>query len=89
MTKLRERKTRLTFETEALARHRGKLRNIVVEPGDDGLVVALRLKGTKVRYEIGWGGIFNQAAKLFADAERHQRLVMKTIKSARKTGGAR
>jgi hypothetical protein len=83
MTKLSERKTRLTFETEAVARYRGKQRNVVVEPGDDGHLVALWLKGTKVRYEISWEAVFDCAAKLYANAELHQRRVMKAIKSER------
>lgn len=66
MTKLRERKTRLTFETEAEVKYRGKYRAIVVEPDHEGQTVAIRLKGSRVRYHISWHTIFNQAAASFA-----------------------
>jgi len=73
MTKLSERKTRLLFETEAVARYRGKQRPIVIEPDMQGHTLALRLKGTRVRYEISRGAVFDQAAKIYADRVRYER----------------
>jgi hypothetical protein len=73
MTRLSERKTRLTFETAATARYRGKERAIVVEPDLEGQLVALRLKGTRVRYELSWQAIYNRAAMVHADRARAER----------------
>lgn len=71
MTILRERKTKLHFETDREVYERGKHRPIVVEPGP--WTCALRLKGTRQRYEIGWESIFSMAAKLAADKLREER----------------
>jgi hypothetical protein len=41
-----------------------------------GDVVSLRLKGTRVRYEVSWQGTFEHAAKVHAErlrAEKKQR----------------
>jgi hypothetical protein len=61
------------FETESTARYRGKLRTIVVEPDMHGWTLALRLKGTQVRYETSWEAVFDQAAKIYADRARYER----------------
>jgi hypothetical protein len=76
VTRLSNRKTRLTFETEAQVKYRGKYRPVVVEPDMRGDVVSLRLKGTRVRYEVSWQGTFEHAAKVHAErlrAEKKQR----------------
>jgi hypothetical protein len=80
MTKLRERKTRLTFETEAEVKYRSKFRTIVVEPDHEGHTVALRLKGTRVRYEASWHAIYDFAAKIFANHERTLRNAKRELK---------
>jgi hypothetical protein len=58
MTALRERKTRLTFETDQEVRYRGQdascVAKSVVLRGSTG-------RGTRVVYEIGWRTIFTRA----------------------------
>ena len=89
MTRLRERKTRLLFETEATARYRGKERAIVIEPDVRGYTLALRLKGTRVRYEISWEAVFDRAAKIYVDHAREQRrLKLRMPRGLRLVAGA-
>lgn len=71
MTPLRDRKTRLTFETDQELRYRGRLRPVVVMP--QPWFCAVRLKGTRVAYEISWETIFKHAAQIFADKQREER----------------
>lgn len=73
MTRLSQRKSRLSFETEAQVRYRGKYRSVIVEPDLRGDVVSLRLKGTRVRYELTWQGIFERGAIVHADRQRRER----------------
>lgn len=70
MRRLAERKTRLIFETAAKARYRGEDRPIIVEPRMSGHSLSVRLKGTRVAYEISWRWIFDRAAMLEADRNR-------------------
>ena len=80
MSKVSERKTRLVFETDAEVRthgmekkrHVSKMRPIVVEVSN-GFVGAVRLKGTRVRYEFSWHGLHDWAAELHARSERARR----------------
>jgi hypothetical protein len=67
MTSLRERKTRLSFETDATLRNR----EIIVEPTPWMCIV--RLKGKRTRYEISWSTIFVKAAEIAADKLRQER----------------
>ena len=73
MTRLAQRKTRLTFETEATERYRGRERAIVVETDGEGFTASFRLKGTRVRYEASWVGLFHFAAKIAADRAKAER----------------
>lgn len=73
MTRVAQRKTRLTFETEATERYRQRERPIVVEADGEGFIAAFRLKGTRVRYEASWLGLFHFAAKLAAAKARVER----------------
>jgi hypothetical protein len=71
MTTLRDRKTRLTFETDQELRYRGKLRPVIVMP--QPWLCAVRLKGTQTTYEISWETIFKHAAQLAANRLREER----------------
>jgi hypothetical protein len=76
VTRLSDRKTRLSFETGQTARYRSKDRAIIVEPDMRGDVVAFRLKGTRVRFELTWRGVYDHAAAVAAErllADRRQR----------------
>ncbi len=69
--KLSDRKTRLTFITNSCARYRGKDRSIVIEVFPD--YAAVRLLGTRTRYEVSWRGVFDVAAEIYARRERERR----------------
>jgi hypothetical protein len=71
MTALRERKTRLTFETADEIRDRGRYRAVVVEAEPDYAV--LRLKGTRHRFQVSWAGLYQYAAKCEVDRLRREK----------------
>ena len=77
--KLSKRKTRLTFITNSTARYRGKEREIVIEVFPEH--AAVRLLGTRTRYEVSWRGVFDLAAEIYARREREAR---KAARAARK-----
>jgi len=81
VTALLARKTRLTFETADTIRERGKLREVVVEahPG----YAVIRLKNTRKRFELSWGGMYQIAAKLEADNVRREKAAAKKAKGRR------
>ena len=60
MTRLAERKTRLSLITNQTARYRGQDRAVVVEVSPE--IATLRLLGTRTRYEVSWRGVFDYAA---------------------------
>jgi len=64
MTRLRQRKTKLTFITNATARYRGKEREIVIEALPDTAII--RLLGTRVKYEVSWRGVHDLGARIVA-----------------------
>lgn len=70
MTRLSQRKSRLTFVTEDEIRYRGKYRRVVVEADASGYIARLRLEGTRARFEVSWAGVYQQAAKLHVEAQR-------------------
>jgi len=72
MTKLRDRKTKLSFTTDAEVRYRGKLRAVVVEV-QNGFIASVRLAGTRQRYEFSWHGLHDWAAANFARQEKARR----------------
>ena len=72
MTKLSQRKTKLHFTTDAAVRYRGKLRPVVIEV-QNGFTAAVRLQGTRQRYEFSWRGLHDWAADLHARRERERR----------------
>lgn len=78
MTALAKRKSRLTFETSDAVRYRGRLREVVIEATE--YTAAIRLKGTRQRFEISWAGIYNQAVKIAVEKARAER-------KARQKGG--
>jgi hypothetical protein len=78
--RLAERKSRLSFITNSTARYRGKDREIVIEVFPD--YAAIRLLGTRTRYEASWRAIHDLAAEIFSRRERERR---KAERSARRT----
>ena len=71
MNYLRERKRRLSFITNSTARYRGKERAIVIEVFPE--YAAVRLLGTRTRYEVSWRAIFDLAAEIRARRERQRK----------------
>lgn len=71
MTKLSERKTKLSFTTDAEVRYRGRLRSVVVEV-ENGFTATVRLAGTRLRYPFSWRGLHDWAAELYARQERER-----------------
>jgi hypothetical protein len=71
MTSLRERKTKLSFETDREMRYRGKSRAIVVMP--QPFYCSVRLKGTRQVFDIAWDTIYMKAAQIAAEKARAER----------------
>jgi hypothetical protein len=71
MNYLRERKRRLSFITNSTARYRGKERAIVIEVFPE--YAAVRLLGTRSRYEVSWRAVFELAAEVYARREGQRR----------------
>lgn len=69
--KLSARKTKLTFITNSTARYRGREREIVIEAYPE--YGAVRLLGTRTRYEASWRAIFDLAAEIYARREKERR----------------
>jgi hypothetical protein len=78
MTHLAKRKTRLVFTTNSTARYRGKDREIVIEVFPEH--AAVRLLGTRTRYEVSWRGVFDLAAEIYARRERERRKAERTAR---------
>ena len=64
MTRLRQRKSKLEFITNATVRYRGKDRDVVIGALPDTAVI--RLLGTRVKYEVSWRGVHDMAARIAA-----------------------
>lgn len=79
MTAIHKRKTRLTFETSDSVRHRGKLREVVIEAGE--YTASVRLKGTRQRFELSWAGIYNMAVRIAVEKARTERKAAKKGKT--------
>jgi len=71
MNYLRELKRRLSFTTNSTARYRGKERAIVIEGFPE--YAAVRLLGTRNRYEVSWRAVFELAAEIHARRERQRK----------------
>ena len=71
MTYLRDRKSRLSFVTNSTARYRGRDRAIVMEALPE--YAAVRLLGTRTRYEVSWRAIFDLAAEIRVRRERQRK----------------
>jgi len=69
--RLAQRKSRLSFITNSTARYRGKDREIVIEVYPD--YAAVRLLGTRTRYEASWRAIHDLAAEIYARREKERR----------------
>ena len=72
MNYLRERKRRLSFITNSTARYRGKERAIVVQVFAE--YAAVRLLGTRTRYEVSWRAVFDLAAEIHTRRERQRKV---------------
>ncbi len=68
MTKVSERKTRLSFETDAVVQRR----SIVIDV-DNGWHGSVRLKGTRQKFVFSWQGLYEFAAEQHARREREER----------------
>lgn len=85
MTRLAERKTRLTFETEETVRSysrpkRGSRnrprqiqRQIIIETDHTGYGGFVRLKGARVRMPFSWQGVYEAACRVEAERRRRER----------------
>lgn len=73
MSRLRERKTKLEFITNATARYRGKDREIVIEALPDTAII--RLLGTRVKYEVSWRGVHDLGARIASNKKNAARFV--------------
>ena len=71
MKKIAERKSRLSFITNQTARYRGREREIVIEVFPEH--AAVRLLGTRTRYEASWRAFFDLAADIYARREKERR----------------
>lgn len=71
MTALAKRKSRLTFETSDAVRYRGRLREVVIEATE--YTAAVRLKGTRQRFEMSWAGIYNHAVRVAVEKARAEK----------------
>jgi hypothetical protein len=78
--KIAERKTRLSFITNQTARYRGKLREIVIEVFPEH--AAVRLLGTRTRYEVSWRTIFDVAGEIYARREKERRKAERIARKA-------
>lgn len=70
MTKVSTRKTRLSFETDAeirqwgtVAEKRRPVMRAVIVDVDNGWHGSVRLKGTRMKYEFSWLGLFDWAVQ--------------------------
>jgi hypothetical protein len=79
--RLDKRKSRLSFTTAGVARYRGKEREIVVEVFPHH--AAVRLLGTRTRYEVSWRGVFDLAAEIYARQERERRKASRSARNHR------
>lgn len=70
MNALDTRKSRLAFITSDEIRYRGKSRRVVVEVHRSGMTADIRLEGTRQRFPISFGGIYNQAVKIEVERKR-------------------
>jgi hypothetical protein len=78
MTALRERRTKLTFETASELRDGRRYRPIVIEAEPEFAVV--RLKGTRQRLTVTWEAIAHLAYKMEAAKVRSEKQRQKGAK---------
>jgi hypothetical protein len=75
MTKMAERKTRLSVEFSDCIRERGKLREVIMQFSPYGIQV--RLKGLRTSYEVTPAAIYNRAVQVSVDKARAERKAKK------------
>jgi hypothetical protein len=76
MTRIDQRKTRLTFETSDCVRERSKLREVIFEV-ENGYIIQIRLKGLRRKYAVSPSGIYNLAVKIAVEKARAERKAKK------------
>jgi hypothetical protein len=69
--RLSDRNSRLRFITNSTSRYRGKDREMVIEVFPD--YAAVRLPGTRTRYEASWRALLDLAAEIYARREAERR----------------
>jgi hypothetical protein len=69
MTRLPQRKSKLSFVTNATVRHAGRDREVVIEALPDTAVVRL-LGCPSVSYEVSWRAVHDLAARIHAERSR-------------------
>lgn len=67
MTRLRNRKSKLKFETENILRGRP----VVAQAHPDYITV--RLKGQRTSFDVSWSSIYYLGAKVAADIRREEK----------------
>ena len=91
MTKVSQRKTRLSFETDAEVRSWGRtkkrrrpvMRSIVTDV-DNGWHGTVRLKGTRQMYNFSWEGLFLWAVEQKVAKERAEKKKLRDAKKGRR-----
>lgn len=78
MTSLRQRKTKLSLETDSMVFERGRQREVIVEP--EAGFCTVRLKGTQRRYFVAWGSIYAMGVKIQVEKERQEKKDKRRIK---------
>jgi hypothetical protein len=71
MTKMSERKSRLSVEFSDAVRERGRLREVVMDFSPYGIKV--RLKGMRASYDISPASVYNQAVMKAVAARRAEK----------------
>jgi hypothetical protein len=79
MTALKQRKTRLTFETGCEVRERGAYRTVVIETASE-FSAFVRLKGTRTRYAFDWASVYGMAVKQFVSQQRAEKAAARKAK---------
>ena len=73
MTRLDQRKSKLSVETSDTVRECGQLREVIIEADSSGYILYVRLKGLRSRFPISPGGIYNAAVKIAVEKARAEK----------------
>lgn len=78
MSRLSNRKSRLSFITDASKFERGKRRDIVLEP--EPMILHVRLHGTRRKLDVPYDAIYDLACKIEANRLRAEKKAKKAGK---------